>query len=291
MRNALELCARFAVAPWPVLLLGERGTGKSALAEYVHRLSNRSGEFIKHSLGSHTHELEYDALAGHAAGSFTGATTERKGLVEAAHQGTLFLDEIGLAPPAVQDLLLELLDDGHLRRLGENRSRSVNARLIFATNSDLALAVRDNRFRQDLLDRIGQLRISLPPLRNRRDEILPLARRFLSNHSRIFDDYQPGLSPEAVVHLVEADWPGNVRELETTMQYAVLMAHPNPLISLRDLPSQLPSGEFVTRRHQAPDAQEIADALAKAGGSKAETARQLGISRKHLYALMRKAVS
>jgi len=288
MRGALQLCARFAVAPWPVLLLGEPGTGKSVLAEYIHRLSGRAGELVKRSLGSHTHELEYDTLAGHVAGSFTGASGERKGLVEAAHLGTLFLDEIALAPPGVQDLLLELLDDGRLRRLGENRTRPVNVRFIFATNADLPAAARENRFRTDLLDRIGHLRIALPPLRHRRDEILPLARHFISCHARLFGDYSPSLTSESEQCLLQADWPGNIRGLETAMQYGVLLAHPEQEITPDHLPPEVQAALGGAQRQPAPTGQQISDALARARGSKSDAARHLGISRKHLYSLIRK---
>jgi DNA-binding NtrC family response regulator len=268
--------------------MGEPGTGKSVLADYIHRLSGRAGELIKRSLGSHTHELEYDTLAGHVAGSFTGASGERKGLVEAAHLGTLFLDEIALAPPGVQDLLLELLDDGRLRRLGENRSRPVDVRFIFATNADLNAAAREKRFRTDLLDRIGSLRITLPPLRDRRDEILPLARHFIGSHARLFGDYSPSLAPESEQCLLQADWPGNIRGLETAMQYAVLIAHPDQEITPDHLPPEVQSASGVAQRPPAPTGQQISDALTRAGGSKSDAARHLGISRKHLYALIRK---
>lgn len=289
MRSALELCARFAVAPWPVLLLGEPGTGKSVIAQHIHRLSTRIGEFFKHSLGSHTHELEYDTLAGHAAGSFTGASGERKGLVEAAHQGTLFLDETALAPPSVQDLLLDLLDEGYLRRLGENRPRPVNVRLIFATNADLPRAVQEQRFRQDLLDRIGHLKITLPPLRDRRDEILPLARYFLRTHADIFPGYEPALTTAVAECLVNADWPGNIRDLERTMQYSILMAYPEPGIRLAHLPPHLHAGSIGSDPDDAPGSTpSLAEALAQAGGVKSHLARQLGISRKHLYTLIKK---
>jgi two-component system, NtrC family, response regulator HydG len=291
MRTAIDLCVRFAVAPWPVLLVGEPGTGKSVFAEYMHQHSNRSGGFIKRSLGSHVHELEYDTLAGHVTGSFTGAMAERKGMVEEAHQGTLFLDEIALAPPSVQEMLLELLDSGHLHRLGENRSRPVSVRLIFATNADLAVAVSEQRFRQDLLDRIGHLRIVLPPLRTRRDEIIPLARRFLSSHARIFTNYHPVLSPESERRLLQSEWPGNVRGLETAMQYCVLMAHPSLVVAPEHLPLETGPDLAVLRRDQTPTAQDIVCALADAGGSKSEAARQLGISRNYLYTLMRRRAS
>ena len=289
MRHVLAACQRYATTPYPILIQGERGTGKTMLAAYLHALSGRRGGFVKESAASLSDEMGHALLAGHARGAFTGATDNRQGLIEAAHLGTFFLDEIGAASPRVQQVLLQLLDDGTLLRVGEVRLRPVDTRLIAATNSDLVQMVAAGTFRPDLRDRFGFLTIDLPPLRQRKEDILPMARRFLQQDAAVARIAPiPALSEEVECLFLEAEWLGNIRELKSVCRYAVLHAHPERAVGLTELPPAFVEPLGHTRRDLFTHslAQRAADLLEETGGNKAEAARQLGISRRHLYRLL-----
>ncbi len=288
MREVRKFARLFGPTDLPILLLGERGTGKTSLAAYIHALSGRSGEYVKENLSALPSELQYGALAGHARGGYTGAYESRKGLVESAHQGTLFLDEIGLASASTQRVLLSLLDDRSLRRLGEDRRRVLDVRLLFATNVDLAKLAGQGDFRADLLDRLGFQQIVVPPLRERRDEIAELAYHFVAREAALrTPGHRAALSSEVLEWFHSAPWPGNIRQLENACRYAVVTAGHHSSIDLEHLPLALDHGtppSLAVADHLEPA--QLQQTLALVNGNKAEAARMLGISRPKLYRLL-----
>ncbi|HEY2028119.1 MAG TPA: sigma-54 dependent transcriptional regulator [Myxococcales bacterium] len=225
MRAALEMLARAAAHDVPVLLRGESGTGKSVLARALHQMSARRdrafGVVNCPALGE---ELLASELFGHARGAFTGAVRDRVGRIEAAEGGTLFLDEIGEISPSMQAKLLRFLQDKQFEKVGETRVREADVRVVAATNRNLEAAVQAGLFREDLLFRLNVVEITVPPLRERTDEILPLARRFISFFVRNAARPLPKLTPDAEAALLSHSWPGNVRELRNAIERAVILA-------------------------------------------------------------------
>ncbi|MGE0354239.1 MAG: sigma 54-interacting transcriptional regulator [Gemmatimonadales bacterium] len=288
IERLLDRCARYARTRHPILIVGERGTGKSVLAERIHRESGRPGEFICKHLHSFGAELDYDSLAGHVRGAYTDAIKSRKGLVETAHRGTLFLDELGAASPGVQELLIELVDHGGLRRLGEDRHRPVDVRLVTATNEDLRSKCESGVFRADLRDRLGFMKLEIPPLRERRDEIPQLAESFLRKAAA--ERACPAMlrmSTAAMDALCSADWPGNIRDLKGVCLVAEALARPREVIELGDLPPDFmaPMGTILRQRHDESVEGMLDRALQEAGGNWSKAARLLGVSRATLYRL------
>ncbi|GAC1346745.1 MAG: sigma-54-dependent response regulator transcription factor AlgB [Myxococcales bacterium] len=225
MRAVLEVIERAAAHDVPVLFRGESGTGKSVLARALHQRSRRKDRpFAVVNCPALTGELLASELFGHAQGAFTGAVRDQPGRVEAAEGGTLFLDEVGEMPPALQAKLLRFLQDHQFERVGETRTRHADVRVVAATNRDLEASVASGQFREDLLFRLNVLEITVPPLRLRRDEILPLARRFLAFFARAARRAPPELSPEAQQALLAYPWPGNVRELRNAIERAVILS-------------------------------------------------------------------
>ncbi len=286
--KVLHESARFAKSGYPLLLLGEPGTGKTVLARHIHELSGRSGSFIKESAAAIPEHLEVAHLGGHARGSFTGAHSDRMGLLEAAHRGTFFLDELGLASGKVQEILLQVMD-GQLRRLGEVRDRQIDVRLIAATNAELEEMVDRGAFRRDLRDRFGYLMIRMPALAQRRDEILPLAEHFVAREIEMIGLVQPLVfSDEVRACLMAAPWKGNIRELEMVCRYAVLHAGDDGVIDLGDLPPEFLAtvGMILQRTNGSSLAVLAREALEKSHGNKTEAARLMGISRRHIHRLL-----
>jgi len=291
--RALDDARRYAVSPHPLLILGPRGSGKTVLARYIHQISNRAGEFRWASAALIAEHLEIDALCGHVRGAYTGAHRDKMGEVESAHRGTFFLDELGTASVVLQQILLKLLEEKSVQRLGEERSRPVDVRFIGATNENLEQLSGVGSFRRDLRDRFGHMVIELPSLANRRDEVLPLAERFIAAEAAVMNIATPRLSAGARACLLAARWEGNIRELESVCRYAVLHAHPDPEILIDNLPpdfvaAQGPLGA-ARRRRQRNTAEQVREALERAGGNKTAAAGLLGISRRHLYRLLRSA--
>jgi len=239
MRATLDLAARAASSGATVLLLGENGTGKGVLARWLHARSPRAdGPFVTVSCPTLTEELLAGELFGHVKGAFTGALRDREGRLEAAHGGTLFLDEISEISPGLQAKLLRFLEEKQFERLGENRTRRADVRVLAATNRDLQEEVRAGRFREDLFFRLNVMQILLPPLRERREDIPLLARRFLDFFARQLRRPAPELSPAALQALLAYSWPGNIRELRNALERAVIL-WPSRVIEPEALPVQM----------------------------------------------------
>lgn len=288
--KVLDQCARFARARDPVVLLGERGTGKTVLAQHLHDLSGRPGEFVKVSSSHIPENLELAHLGGHSRGSYTGAERDQQGLLEAAHTGTFFLDELGNASAKVQEILLQVIEDGTIRRVRETRSRPLDVRFVFATNAVLTGLVEEGRFRKDLFDRLGFCRIRVPGLAERRDEIPQLLRYYLEREAAADGlTAVPQLSPELLACLQSAPWPGNVRELENLCKYLVKYGDLGRPLELADLPHDFvaPLGDLLRQRHDSASAALRArEALERTHGNKSAAAQLLGVSRTHLYRML-----
>ncbi|RMG87032.1 MAG: sigma-54-dependent Fis family transcriptional regulator [Candidatus Dadabacteria bacterium] len=294
-RRTLELLARVAPTREPVLITGESGTGKELAARALHALSPRADRpFVAVNCGRlnlHTAESE---LFGHAAGAFTGATKNRAGVFELADGGTLFLDEVSEMPLDVQVKLLRVLETSTVRRLGGNKDIRVDVRLVFASNRDLEAWVEKGQFREDLYHRINVLTVQMPPLRERLDDIEPLAHHFLSMAP--YPDGGPWqLTPETLATLRAYPWPGNVREFRNVIRRACILAQ-RPVITPDLLPFSVGS---PTRKNRAPagdtlrplwmvERDHIRAVLEAVGGNKSRAADVLGVDRKTLYAKIAK---
>ena len=240
MQAVLDVARRVASANAPVLLRGESGTGKGVLARFIHRQSTRNkAPFAVVNCPTLSEELLASELFGHVRGAFTGAVSESSGRVMAAEGGTLFLDEIGEISPAIQARLLRFLQDHQYERLGESRTRTADVRIIAATNRVLEDEVRLGRFREDLLYRLNVIQLSLPPLRDRKEDIPHLATGYLGHFSR--EQKRPGLrfAPDALSRLSSHPWRGNLRELRNAIERAVILS-PSPVIDAAQLPGSNP---------------------------------------------------
>ena len=283
-----------------VLLLGESGTGKSLVARILHEQSNRrSGPFIEVNCGAVAPSLIESELFGHARGAFTGADRARPGLFEEADRGTIFLDEVAELTPASQVKLLDVLERQRVRRVGENRDRSISTRVIAATNADLPALVREGKFREDLYFRINVISFTLPPLRQRREDVSALARRFLEGLAKETNRRLKGFSPEAETALTNYGWPGNVRELRNVVERSLLLKTKGDRIERDDLAlgremSLRPSGAKRSGNDPLPDAvrvyekELILEALRSTDGNVAKAAALLGISRTNLHNKLKK---
>ena len=289
MRRLVSLARRIAQVDSNVLITGESGTGKELIARFVHSESSRAaGPFVAVNCGAITESLLESELFGHARGSFTGAAQDRVGLFEAATNGTLLLDEIGDVSPGMQVKLLRVLQEREIRRVGENKSRPVNARVMAATNRELAVDMAEGRFRKDLYYRLNVVQLHVPALRDRRDDILPLARVLLTEVAARGRRSITGLSPEAADQLLRYDWPGNVRELENAMERAAALGHAS-LVGREDLPEEVrravpsPSITGPVRVLDEIEKDYILAVLDRNGGNQTRTAEQLGIGTATLY--------
>jgi NtrC-family two-component system response regulator AlgB len=240
MHGVLDMAARVAATDAPVLITGENGTGKSILARAIHRQSPRAtSPFVVTNCPTLSEELLASELFGHVRGAFTGAVRDQAGRVEVAEGGTLFLDEIGEIPPALQSKLLRFLQEKDFERVGETRTRHGNVRIIAATNRDLEADVKAGRFREDLFYRLNVVEVRMPPLRERREDILPLARAFLSSFTRATRPMAPEISAAAAMALEQHDWPGNVRELRNTIERIAIL-WPTSVVEPEALPNRVP---------------------------------------------------
>ena len=292
MRHLVDLAFRVAKVDSTVLIYGESGSGKERIARLLHEESTRAGgPFIAVNCGAITETLLESELFGHARGAFSGATQDRPGLFEAANTGTLLLDEIGEVSPAMQVKLLRAIQEREVRRVGENKSRQVDVRILAATNRDLALGVADGSFRQDLYYRIKVVDLHVPPLRERKDDILPLARVLLAEAALRMKRKISGLASPAADQLLRYEWPGNVRELENAMERAVALTLPRfNRVELEDLPEEVrqafPSPvatKGAVRPLEEVEKDYIIATLGLNGGNQTHTAKQLRIGSATLY--------
>ena len=290
MQHVLDLARRVAKVDATVLITGESGVGKERIARFVHDESTRAtGPFIAVNCGAITETLLESELFGHTRGAFTGATSERAGLFEAASRGTLLLDEIGDVSPGMQVKLLRVLQEREIRRVGENRSRPVNARILAATNRDLAQGVAEGTFRQDLYYRLNVVELHVPPLRARRDDILPLARLLLADAAKRMSRKIASLTPATADQLLRYEWPGNVRELENAMERAVALARRNR-VDLDDLPEEVRQAcptpvvnESAVQALHVVEKDYVLAVLKLNAGNRTRTAKQLRIGSATLY--------
>jgi DNA-binding NtrC family response regulator len=296
MRPVLETMARIGPSDANVLITGEHGTGKEVVAQTLHALSERAQRSLvavnTGALPEGTFESE---LFGHVKGAFTDARAERIGRFELADGGTLFLDEIANIPPRQQAKLLRVLETGELERVGSSKTRRVDVRVLSATNADLHAEVEAGRFRPDLLFRLNTVEIQLPPLRERREDIPPLAAYFLARYAQRYGAQRngkqmEGLDPGALQAMLQYPWPGNVRELDHTMERAVLMAR-GPHIEADDLGLSASRQATLSLDEMSLESVEsilIRKALARNAGNVSQAADALGLSRGALYRRMEK---
>jgi len=289
MRKLMELAKTIAAIDSTVLITGESGTGKERVARFVHENSAKAeGPFIAVNCGAITETLLESELFGHARGAFTGATTDRPGLFEAANGGTLFLDEVGEISLPMQVKLLRALQEREVRRVGENKTRPVNVRILSATNKNLKTEVAEKRFREDLYYRLNVVELAVPALRNRREDILPLARLLLAEASSQMRRKVDGLTAPAADQLLGYSWPGNVRELANAMERAVAVAKTNR-VDIEDLPpevrqvSPFVSEKGVPRLLKDVEKDCILGALEKTDGNRIKAAQLMGMGVATLY--------
>jgi DNA-binding NtrC family response regulator len=285
MRPILQLMERVGPSDANVLITGEHGTGKELVAQWLHAASPRTARsFIAVNMGGLSEGLFESELFGHVKGAFTDARTDRVGRFELADGGTLFLDEIGTVPLALQSKLLRVLQTGDVERVGSAKARHVDVRVISATNADLAREVAEGRFREDLLFRLNTIEIHLPPLRDRREDIPPLATYFLRKHATRYRTAATGFAPAAMQLLLAHRWPGNIRELDHALERAVLLASG----------TEIRAGDLALRPAAATTRLEdltleevekllIQKALARHDGTVSQAAQALGLSRSAMY--------
>jgi DNA-binding NtrC family response regulator len=286
MKEVVRTTQRVAPTDVSVLLTGESGTGKEVVADLLHALSPRNkGPFIKINCAALPHELIESELFGSVKGAYTGAQSDREGLFHQAEGGTLLLDELSEMPPDTQSKLLRVLQEKEYRPVGGRTSFKANCRVIATTNRVVEEALRLGKLREDLFYRISTFTIALPPLRERREDILPLANAFLKRFAAQAGRIILGFSQEAADRLQEFDWPGNVRQLQNEVQRAVLMSD-GQMIDETDLSIATPKSQESESKLTMMAAMErntIIQILRQTQGNKVETAKRLGIGRQTLY--------
>lgn len=283
MNRLVRDIEKVAQSDSPVIIEGESGTGKELVANNIHKLSGRqNGSFIVVNCANLQENLVENELFGHEKGAYTGAQQTKRGLVELAHDGTLFIDEVGEMHPAAQAKLLRILENKNFRRLGGNRELYSNVRIVAATNQNLKEAVAEGRFRQDLFFRLNVVTLHVPPLRDRRNDILVLVDYFLEKKNRTLNS-STKMNPAAKQLFLDYDWPGNVRELANVIERAIILCSGNS-IEPQDLPFwQVPADrvDFVSLKEV--ETSHIHKVLRATGGNKTLAAKVLGISVRNLY--------
>jgi len=306
--KVLDLARAAAASPASVLLLGESGTGKELIARLIHRQSPRvQGPYVRVNCAAVPIDIWESEFFGHRRGAFTGAATDRDGRFRLAHRGTLFMDEVGAMPLPAQAKILRVLQDGEYDRLGDERPTRVDVRVIAATNSDLDADVAAGRFRQDLFFRLNVVRITLPPLRRRPEDIPLFAERFLRRIAARLGSPVPEVAPAAMDALLKYSWPGNVRELQNVIERALIL-QPGPVLDSFDLPE---TGAVSEADATSPpdhagafpasdptlnlrivlarlERETILEALRRARGVRKDAARLLGVDQRNLAYYFRK---
>jgi PAS domain S-box-containing protein len=295
MQKVIEVLPAIAASPSTVLILGETGTGKELLARTIHSLSVQSkGLFVAVNCGALPDTLLESELFGYKAGAFTGATRDKPGRFAVAKGGTLFLDEIGEVSPALQVRLLRVLQERAYEPLGATRSEKTDARIIVATNKDLAEQTHKGAFREDLYYRVNVVRIELPPLRRRKEDIPFLVEQFVARFNRLQHKTVPGIAAEALSLLMAHDWPGNIRELENAIERAFILCNEGD-IGIGHLPEELTAhvteawaDSDVRSAHDNLDARAIRAALERNAFNRLAAAKELGIHKTTLFRRMKK---
>jgi DNA-binding NtrC family response regulator len=286
MKAVLEIVERIGPSEANVLITGEHGTGKEVIASQLHALSPRATRpLVPVNAGALSEGVFESELFGHVKGAFTDAKSDRTGCFELASESTLFLDEVGNMPLSQQAKLLRVLQTGEFHPVGSSRVRKTNARVISATNTDLRAAVQKGTFREDLLYRLNTVELLLPALRDRRDDIVPLATAFLERQARKYRREGIRFSTEALRALLDYSWPGNVRELEHSVERATLLARGEE-VTAADLalrPVSEPASHFEQMTLEEGERYLIQRALGKCDGNVSEAAKLLGVSRSALY--------
>jgi Nif-specific regulatory protein len=299
LRDIFDLVRKLDGVDSSVLIRGETGTGKELVAKALHQNSRRhERDFVPINCGALPENLLESELFGHKKGAFTGATEDKTGLFEVAHGGTLFLDEVAELPANLQVKLLRALQDGEIRRVGDSEIRKVDVRVISATNQDLEHLIAEGRFRQDLFFRLNVVPVTIPPLRERREDILPLAEHFIRKNAEKRQIEPPRLDPSAARALLQNAWKGNVRELENLIERAMALSGDARVIRREDLPVDATGPQVLGGATAVPgplktkvEAYEraiIAEALERSGGKVARAADELGLTRQSLHNKIKK---
>jgi DNA-binding NtrC family response regulator len=299
MEEVINVAARVADSKATVLITGENGTGKEVLAKAVHYMSSRKEKpFVAVNVPALTETLLESELFGHEKGAFTGADKLRKGRFEIAHGGTIFLDEVGDIPQSVQVKLLRVLQEHHFERVGGTEKIEVDVRIIAATNKDLEQKIKDGTFREDLYYRLNVVSIKIPPLRERKEDILPMIESFIQKYCKANNRGNLDISKEAVDVLMKYNYPGNVRELENIVERAVVLTR-NKIITLNDLPINIKGFKeeksitasekgTLTEQVEALEKQLIFDALQESGGNQTKAGKLLGLTERNLRYKLKK---
>jgi len=303
MLNLLKLIRKVAKTTATVLIQGETGTGKELIARYIYENSLlKDKPFIIENCGALSNNLVESEWFGHKKGAFTGAIEERKGLFEIANGGTIFLDEIGEIPYHIQTKLLRVLEEGEFRAVGSNKYKKVHVRIIASTNKELEKDVKNGIFRKDLFYRLNVFQITLPPLRKRKEDIIPLADHFLSLYSQKINIKKPTLDDKVKSLLINFNWPGNVRELKNEMEKAIILANGKSNISENEISEHIKSFNILEKFNnkvlsipsihiknlslktaiEQLEVKMLKEVLEKTKGNKSKAARLLGITRQGL---------
>ncbi len=299
MEEVLSLASRAADSNASILITGENGTGKEVLAKAVHFISQRKeGPFVAVNVPALSENLLESELFGHEKGSFTGADRMRKGRFEIAGGGTIFLDEIGEIPPSMQVKLLRVLQEREIERVGGTEKIPVDVRIISATNRDLDQKIKEGTFREDLFYRLNVVTINIPPLRERKEDIVPLIEFFIKKYSEQNNKKDIEISREVVDNLLKYNFPGNVRELENIIERAVVLSR-SSMVTVNDLPMNIKGfkeeidikifqDETMNDKVEAVEKAMIYDALAKMNGNQTQAGKLLGITERNLRYKMKK---
>lgn len=288
MRRTIDLAKRISRVDSTIVISGESGVGKEKFARLIHDNSSRANHpFIAVNCGALTESLLESELFGYVKGAFTDAVTDRLGLFETANGGTLFLDEVGDLPYPMQVKLLRVLQEREIRRIGDNKARPIDVRILSATNKDLAAEVKYGRFRQDLYYRLRVIELKVPPVRERTEDILALANYFAEHIAKYTDRDPVTFSPTAIKRMMSYNWPGNVRELRNSVEYALALSSSNR-IELDDLPGELqttslPHKNINSLALAVVEQEHILKVLHSTHGNKQQAAKILGIGIATLY--------
>lgn len=291
MKEIFTLIEQISDSDAPVLITGETGTGKELIANAIQSLSKRNkNKYVKVNCSVIPDNLLASELFGHAKGAYTDAQKERVGRFELADGGTIFLDEIGEMPLQMQPQILRVVQDGTFERLGESITKSVDVRIITATNTILEKAIAEGKFREDLFYRLNVIHINLPPLRKRLDDITLLANHFLKKFSIIYKKNIPFIEDECIEHLTRWHWPGNIRELENAIEYAVIRNKPEKSLCICAFPAKIRENIFCSQKNNViPDAQvpfentSLLELLNQHKWNKTKVAQILGVDRTTLW--------